>query len=111
MMQQNMARQRPPMHMPGPGPGPGPGPQRIGMQQQAPPPQQQQQQQGAVDDQEAILRRVMAMTQQEIDALQPEHRTYVLQLKEIVTMQQGRGMQPGMQPGQQQPPAGPGQYR
>lgn len=101
---------RQPMHM-------GLGVPRMPMQQQQ---QQPPQQQAVMDEQAAILRRVMAMTQQEIDALQPEHRDYVLQLKDIVNMQNAQGMQPGMNPGmipgmqpglQQPPPPGPGQYR
>lgn len=41
-------------------------------------------QQDEVDEQTAILSRVMNLTPQEIEELAPEHRQYVLQLKQIV---------------------------
>lgn len=64
------------------------GAMRIGMQPQGRMGQQtvQGMAQVAADEQQAILRRVMTMSQQEIDELTPEHREYVLQLKEIVNM-------------------------
>lgn len=86
-----------------------------------------------VDEQEAILQKVMTMSQQEINALAPEHRAYVMQLKEIVGRQNPGmgassamggasgigaigGVPHGMQMGGgggQGPPQGPppGQYR
>lgn len=47
---------------------------------------QQQQTDDGFDEQRAILSKVMNLTQQEIEQLSPEQRQYVLQLKELVTM-------------------------
>lgn len=64
------------------------------------------------DEQTAILSRVINLTPQEIDELAPEHRQYVLQLKQIVGMNNPQGLhpQPPMPPGQvgPGPGAGPG---
>lgn len=70
-----------------------------------------------IDEQSAILSRVINLTPQEIDELSPEHRQYVLQLKQIVglnnvqTMHQGPAIPPGQMgprppppPQQRQPP-------
>eukprot|EP00177_Eucheuma_denticulatum_P004492 GFKZ01008165.1.p1 GENE.GFKZ01008165.1~~GFKZ01008165.1.p1 ORF type:complete len:179 (-),score=31.23 GFKZ01008165.1:1052-1510(-) len=64
-----------------------------------------------VDEQEAILQKVMTMSQQEINALAPEHRAYVMQLKEIVGRQnQGMGGAPGMAGGPGMGGMGPGPH-
>lgn len=111
----------------------GMGGMRMGAQQQARMAQQpvQGMAQVAADEQQAILRKVMNMSQQEIDGLTPEHREYVLQLKEIVNMSNsglgggmggpmgasmggmGQGMPVAQQQGQAPPPPPPpqGQFR
>lgn len=67
-----------------------------------------------VDEQTAILSRVINLTPQEIDELSPEHRQYVLQLKQIVGLNNAQAMQQGAQlsPGQMGPrPPPPSQQR
>lgn len=55
-----------------------------------------------MDEQTAILSRVINLTPQEIEELAPEHRQYVLQLKQIVGMNNAQAMhsRPPMPPGQ-----------
>lgn len=84
--------------------------------QQMPPMQQPQQPHANMDEQTAIITKVLSMSQQEIDELPVEHRNYVLELKQILRMQNAGGMPagvqqmpPGMPPGAQGPPPPVGQ--
>lgn len=87
-----------------------PSPVQQGLRQQPPPPSAgappvlPSQQQGTlpqgetVDEQTAILSRVINLTQQEIDELAPEYRQYVFQLKQIVGMNNVGGAQTAQDP-------------
>lgn len=95
---------------------PPPAPPHTGQPPLQPPGPQQQQgaggqpAQGAgegYDEQTAILSRVINLTPQEIEELQPEHRQYVLQLKELISMQNSGVAIPPLPNQAMVPPVGP----